>query len=249
MPLQLPASPCRAPVRFTELAEDAAILGSWLREHEKLWTGMDQRAAAAVLLGGVSAEVMEAILARAPEPAGIAWPKASDVHLDLTWATWVEGATRTPVLTYRVEIAGSPDGGRSDAATMIAELHGPLVAALAKASGLGAQALWRIVTDSVAQACLEAGRRRGDAIAGMALARSILDDRTTPLFNRQWGFFEVEARRPDGRCVREWFRARGGCCRYYTTAGGATCSTCVLRDPASRDTILRDWLATRPEAA
>ena len=250
MPLHLPDPSRRAPVGLAELAGNAALLASWLREHGRLWEGMDGKAAAAVLLGGLSSEVMEAILASAPGSAGVAWPRAGDLRLDLTWAAWVEGGTSTPVLTYRVEIAGATYPGPPDApATGLAELIGPLVAALAGASGLGTQALWRIVTDSVAQACLEAGRQRGDAASGMALARAILDDRGSPLFNRQWGFFEVEAHRPDGRSVREWFRARGGCCRYYTTAAGVTCSTCVLRHPASRDAILRDWLATRAEAA
>lgn len=249
MPLHLPDPSCRAPVGLAELAENAAVLGSWLLEHRRLWDGMDEKAAAAVLLGGLSSEVIEAILASAPEAANLACPRAADLSLDLTWAAWVEGATSTPVLTYRVGIAGATGRGRPDAATGLAELLGPLVAALARASGLGLRALWRIVTDSVAQACLEDGRRRGDEVSGMALARAILDDRGSPLFNRQWGFFEVEAHRPDGRSVREWFRARGGCCRYYTTAAGVTCSTCVLRDPASRDAILRDWLATRAEAA
>ena len=249
MPLHLPATSRRAPIWLTELAEDCVLLSSWLREHRQLWEGMDDKAGAAVLLGGVSSELLEAILASAPKAAQISWPQASDVSLDLTWAAWIEGGTSTPVLTYRVEITSTTDGRWTKPAQAIAELHGPLVAALARTSNLGARALWRIVTDSVAQACLDNGRRRGAATAGMGLAREILDDRTSPLFNRQWGFFEIEARRPDGRCIREWFRARGGCCRYYTTAGGATCSTCVLRDPASRDAILRDWLATRAEAA
>jgi len=249
MPLHLPVPPRLEPLRLDDLARDRALLGLWMREHGRLWAGMDDKAAAAVLLSGLSSEMMAAILGRASGFGEVPWPQASDMGLELNWTTWTDGTASTPVLTYRVEIGGPTDVSSPRRAQAIADLHGPLVTALATATRLGARALWRIVTDSVSQACLEAGQRRGDAAAGMALARDILNDKASPLFNRQWSYFEVEAHRPDGRSVREWFRARGGCCRYYTTAGGATCSTCVLRDPASREAILRDWLATRAEAA
>jgi hypothetical protein len=248
MPLVLPdpSGPSAPPISLADLTGDMAVLGAWLREHRKLWEGMDDKAAAAVLLGGVSFEVTKALLALGTEAP---WPEASEVRLDLTWTTWVEGTARVPVLNCRVTIPLTVESGGRDPARAVADLHAPLVAALGKASGLSSRALWRLVTDAVAEACLESGRHHGDAGQGMALAREILGDRASPLFNRQWGFFEIEARRPDGRSVREWFRARGGCCRYYTTAGGAYCSTCVLRDPGSRDAILRDWLATCAEAA
>ena len=248
MPLVLP-SPGGARISLSDLAHDRELLDAWLREHRKLWVGMDDKAAAAALLGGLSFEVMQALLASGPDGLRTEWPTASEINLDLAWATWVEGTQSTPVLTYSIEVVRTGRENSPARTQAIADLYRPLVLALAAASGLSARALWRLVTDGVAQACLEAGRLASDLVRGMVLAQEMLGDRASPLFNRQWSFFEVRAHRADGRCVREWFRARGGCCRYYTTPGGTTCSTCVLRDPASRDAILRDWLASRAEAA
>ena len=68
-----------------------------------------------------------------------------------------------------------------------------------------------------------------------------------PLANKQTGFIEIVVRDeadPQQVLGCEWFRARGGCCRYYTTgkSAGEYCSTCVLRPAESRDKRLHDYV-------
>ncbi|WP_210530469.1 (2Fe-2S)-binding protein [Rubellimicrobium arenae] len=238
------------PVTLAALAADPDRLDLWLAEHQALRPGMDRKAAGAFLLGGLVQEIMEPIAARELDQPDAAWPDASRIALRLAWARWIEGGYDIPVLTYRVEVDPvAEDAPPTCRTAAVVRQHGHLVTALAGRTGLSVGALWRLVTDSVAAACLEAGRSRRNPAGGMDLANRILGDRSSPLFNRQWGFFELDAQRPDGRCVRDWFRARGGCCRYYTAQGGEFCSTCVLRPAESRDALLRNWLASRADAA
>ncbi len=236
------------PVSPASLATDASRLDRWLAEHRRLHPGTDLKAAAAFLIGGVAWELGEAVAPAllAGRPSRL--PGRDSARFRLAWALYDENGETEPTITYRVQLGGR-EAALEPAALRVAfeATHAPLVGALAQCTGLSRSALWRLVTDSLAAALLEAAQEAGEPERGRELACAALGERTSPLFNRQWGFFEVEAHRPGGAPVRAWFRARGGCCRYYTTKGGAYCSTCVLRDPHSRDERLRAWIATRPE--
>ncbi len=239
---------CDGPVSPAGLATDATRLNRWLAEHRRLHPGMDLKAAAAFLIGGVAWELGEALAPAVLAGLPSRLPGPDTARLRLAWALYDEDDEAEPTITYRVQLDGR-EAALEPAALRIAfeATHAPLVGALAQRTGLSRSAWWRQVTDSLSAALLEASQEAGEPERGQALARATLGERTSPLFNRQWGFFEVEACHPGGAPVREWFRARGGCCRYYTADGGEYCSTCVLRDPQSRDERLRAWLATRPE--
>jgi hypothetical protein len=61
----------------------------------------------------------------------------------------------------------------------------------------------------------------------------------SPLYNRQLHFFDLTLRDERQRELLTWtFRARGGCCRYYTVEDGTLCETCVLKKPADRNAEL-----------
>ncbi len=88
----------------------------------------------------------------------------------------------------------------------------------------------------------------------MQAAQAILQAPGSPLHNKQTGFVEIVVRdvaKPEQVVACEWFRARGGCCRYYTTeaAEGEYCTTCVLRPAESRDERLHTYLKGKVEAA
>ena len=69
-------------------------------------------------------------------------------------------------------------------------------------------------------------------------ALSILKQPSSPLANPQLAYLELtlpDPSRPDRPLATRTVRARGGCCRYYTVAGGERCATCVLWRPQERD--------------
>lgn len=113
----------------------------------------------------------------------------------------------------------------------------PLIHRLHGRTGLPRPAMWRLVSDSVAARFLEAGREFGCEGEAQVEALAILKTPGSPLANRQLHFFEIVIRdeaSPRRIIARRSFRARGGCCRFYTAPGGSYCSTCVLVPPHER---------------
>ena len=107
-------------------------------------------------------------------------------------------------------------------------------------SGLSRKALWLLVGDSLAYSLLHHARALGDPGRGIGAALAILRVPGTPLTTRKTRFDWVAL--PDAPQVGDWLRVRGGCCRAYTRPKSAYCTTCVLRDDASRTERYRDYL-------
>lgn len=112
----------------------------------------------------------------------------------------------------------------------------PLVETLSDRTGLSRSALWRLVADAIAAGFLDAGRRFDRLEEAQAMAMKILKQPGSPLCNRQLHFFELTLRDDEQRKLLSWtFRARGGCCRYYTVEEGKLCHTCVLKKREDRN--------------
>lgn len=77
---------------------------------------------------------------------------------------------------------------------------------------LSRAALWRLLGDAIAQRFLDAGLRF-DAIEAAAMC--ILKTPASPLANRERHYFNLTQYDRHGNAVRETFRQRGGCCRFY----------------------------------
>lgn len=119
----------------------------------------------------------------------------------------------------------------------------PLVSVLSRTTGLSRNALWRLVADAIAGRFLEVGRRLSCLGDAKAAATAILKQVGSPLHNRQLHYFDLTLRDEEKRELVSWtFRARGGCCRYYTVEGGELCETCVLKAPADRDAELLEMM-------
>jgi hypothetical protein len=115
----------------------------------------------------------------------------------------------------------------------------PLVEALATRTGFSKNAQWRLVGDAIAGRFLDVGRRFGCLTDAMASAMAIVKVQGSPLNNRQLGYFDLTLH--DSALKEPFtytFRARGGCCRYYTVEGAEKCPTCVLKSHEERDDIL-----------
>jgi hypothetical protein len=128
------------------------------------------------------------------------------------------------------------------------EHSGVIVDRLAQASGLAPAALWRLVADAVAVQFLDAGRRFGREAEAKADALAILKRPGSPLANKELHYVDIDVPDPrtPGRTLLTWsFRARGGCCRWYTAAPGKLCTSCVLRSDVDRRAALEDGLRRR----
>lgn len=149
--------------------------------------------------------------------------------------------------TTRTDDAAHPDARGPMAHDQIAEAYccsvqthfEPLIGQLHARTGLARNALWRLVADALAGRFLDAGRQLGCLDAAKASAMAILKRPGSPLNNRQLCYFDLTVLDRERQPFSYTFRARGGCCRYYTVDGGTYCKTCVLKDPRERDEDLR----------
>ena len=80
---------------------------------------------------------------------------------------------------------------------------------------LSRAALWRLVGDAIAQRFLDAGLRFDAIEAVNASAIRILKTPASPLSDRKLHYFNLKQYDRHGEAVRETFRQRGGCYRFY----------------------------------
>ncbi|MCF4098149.1 (2Fe-2S)-binding protein [Maritalea mediterranea] len=155
--------------------------------------------------------------------------QAIDIALDGNGAVWHERSADP----YTI----------ADFATQIEALFAPLVEMHHQQSGLARPALWRLVGDSLATSLLIQGENFGCLKHAISIGEQILQRKGTKLYSKQSNFIEVKL--PERPEISEWFRKRGGCCRYYTADGGEYCSTCVLRDEDSMIERLQNHLRSK----
>lgn len=124
----------------------------------------------------------------------------------------------------------------------------PLIDLLHAYSALSRSAMWRLVGDSIAGVFLEVGRATGRIDEARRDALDILKQKGSPLSNKEMRYVDlvlVDEEAPERVVASHCFRARGGCCRYYTVEGGSLCSACVLKDPAERDARILAGMRSR----
>ncbi|HMQ30604.1 MAG TPA: IucA/IucC family C-terminal-domain containing protein [Chloroflexaceae bacterium] len=114
----------------------------------------------------------------------------------------------------------------------------PLIERVHAATRLGRRAQWNLVADACAGQFLNAGKLLGDPARAQAEGLAFVRAAGSPMCNPGTGYITLECAGHTGT-----FRARGGCCRYYTVGDGDKCTTCVLRPAEERDQRLREYLA------
>ncbi|MDX2160434.1 MAG: ferric iron reductase [bacterium] len=118
----------------------------------------------------------------------------------------------------------------------------PLVEAVYARTNLSRYALWCLVADSFAALFQHLGEGLGDGERARAEAMALIKAAGSPMQTSKTRYFTLEFA---GHC--ETFRARGGCCRYYTVSESGTdyCSTCVLRKPEDRAARLLAYMSKK----
>lgn len=236
---------------FAALAGDAAALDAALEAQAQAVRGADDRLAAAYLIGALSWQAgmllaglwLAGFHLRRVDPAALA--------IATRMVAWDrDGETvHSPVLDLTLDpgglAAGTDDAGLL--ARLMVDLHEALVPAIARRTGLGPPAQWRLVGDGITNALLDQGRALGCRDRAIAIGRAVVADRGTRLHSRQTEFVQITfpaGAPPDSARACDWFVLRGGCCRYYTSTGGEYCTTCVLRDRESQIAQLQDYLGS-----
>lgn len=245
--------------RAADLAvPDSPLLAEGLARQTALHPGMPPRTAGAFFIGEyawyVFAAAVGAYLAerRVPDLA------PERVALRFQRYIWVEEGESGPAERIDVRflstrcavLPADPAAGQLDVTVVpdrdalrtqfraALEAHlTPLIAQIHARTGFGPQAQWRLVSDACAALFLNLGKALGDAERAQAEGLAFVKAPGSPLHNPQTGYFTVDH---NGQCTT--FRARGGCCRYYTVPPGEKCTLCVLRPPEERAARLRTYL-------
>ncbi|WP_421853223.1 (2Fe-2S)-binding protein [Marinomonas sp.] len=122
----------------------------------------------------------------------------------------------------------------------------PFVNEIRQQTGMAKGALWRLVTDALAASYLNSGKKLGLVRNAMDRAFAIINETGGVLANPKWHFKEYSvdaASSPTGLYLNDWFRVRGGCCRYYTLSGGEYCSTCIHLAEGEREERLKKHIS------
>ncbi|MEX1213574.1 hypothetical protein [Saccharospirillum sp.] len=139
---------------------------------------------------------------------------------------------------------------RDNLRLQLEQLYHPLIEQLYRQHRLGKAAQWRLVADALAAAFLNVGRQLGHENSAREEAFALIRHPGSPLNNKQTGYFEVtvtDPEKPETPVASQHFRARGGCCRYYTSKAATYCSTCVLLPKTERDARLQAYLQRQYE--
>lgn len=229
-----------------------AVIEAWMVEVGRKYKDMDAKTRAAYLVGDIAWAFGLNLGALHLAGRGLPDIEAGAIAAAPQWYRWEEDGESGESLRFTLRLLRAPeavhvpldiDGVRA----LVVAVHTPLIEALFAMTRLGRSAMWRLVADAIAAGWLSVGKRVGLEDRAMADANAIIRAPGSPLVNKQTGFIEIVVRdeaEPEQIRACEWFRARGGCCRYYTTAesAGEYCTTCVLRPAESRDQRLHDYV-------
>ena len=229
-----------------------ATIEAWMAEVARDYDDMDARTRAAYLIGDIAWAFSLNLAALHLAGSGLPDIGPETVAAAPQWYRWEEDGESGEALRFTLHLLASPDtihrpldidGIRA----LAVAVHAPLIDMLFDMTRLGRSAMWRLVADSLASGWLSVGKRVGLVEESMRVADAIVHGAGAPLANKQTGFIDIVVRDeadPQQVLGCEWFRARGGCCRYYTTgkSAGEYCSTCVLRPAESRDKRLHDYV-------
>lgn len=111
---------------------------------------------------------------------------------------------------------------------------------------LSHHAQWCLVADACAAQFLNLGKKIGDEARGKSAGMAFIKADNSPMNNPKTSYISLQY-----LDHIETFRARGGCCRYYTVSETkkSYCSTCVLRKPEDRDALLLAYMQRKYEEA
>ncbi|MEL6309883.1 MAG: hypothetical protein AAFQ52_17205 [Chloroflexota bacterium] len=121
----------------------------------------------------------------------------------------------------------------------------PIIERIFEQTRLSRHAQWCLVADSCAAQFLHLGKQMGDERWGRSQGLDFIKSEQSPMNNPKTSYVSLQY-----LDHVETFRARGGCCRYYTVSetGKDYCSTCVLRKPEDRDARLLAYMKEKYKA-
>lgn len=232
-------------------------IDTWLADMGHDHPDMDDKTRAAYLIGHIAWSVALNIGALHVAGPGVPAVDSAIIGMASAWYRYDHEGESGHALRFTPRLLAAPaDTFRPlDSAgihALILAVHAPLIEQLFVRTRLGRKAMWRLVADAVAAGWLAVGKQIDRDAHAMALAEAIMATPGSPLANKQTHYVDITVPdEGDGLSGHEWFRARGGCCRYYTTekSAGEYCTTCVLRTPESRNALLQTYLRNKLTAA
>jgi hypothetical protein len=235
------------------VALSPAVIDAWMIEVGRKYKDMEAKTRAAYLIGDIAWAFGLNLGALHLAGHGLPDVDAATIAAAPQWYRWEEGDESGDALRFTLRLLASPDATYrplevEGISALAVAAHAPLIETLFAMTRLGRSAMWRLVADALAASWLAVGKQIGREAEAMQAANAIIRAPGSPLANKQIDFIEIVVR-DDAQQVLgcEWFRARGGCCRYYTTeeSAGEYCTTCVLRPVESRDQRLYDHVKSK----